>query len=328
MSFRRELVTGIGGFRIGYSCDNTELCIRLPDSDGRRRGPFRPRGDGASPHSTPRAPRFGSYSSPRLLLFERGSKRSSHASSAREPMSLSVPNVGVARSVLQAGFERFLREAGTRPRPVRRRTAGLIVAGFGSAAAGYAVGLDGRTARQDDGAGRGAGSRAGRQRWRVRGDSEQRSEPAVTAGTPSPLRVLLVTPRYPPSVEESSCTCMRSHDDSPNSASTPPCSRPTRPENCRSTSYPTAWTCAELSLAERSRLLLRSRNLRRDLAGELGCRPRSLLPHIRKPAGDARRSAVTHPICRHVSRRRPRDARDLEDGSPVRRWSVPAAPHD
>jgi glycosyltransferase involved in cell wall biosynthesis len=29
MSFRRELVVAAGGFRIGYSCDDTELCIRL-----------------------------------------------------------------------------------------------------------------------------------------------------------------------------------------------------------------------------------------------------------------------------------------------------------
>jgi GT2 family glycosyltransferase len=29
MSFRRELVVALGGFRIGYSCDETELCIRL-----------------------------------------------------------------------------------------------------------------------------------------------------------------------------------------------------------------------------------------------------------------------------------------------------------
>lgn len=29
MSFRRDLLLTIGGFRIGYSCDETELCIRL-----------------------------------------------------------------------------------------------------------------------------------------------------------------------------------------------------------------------------------------------------------------------------------------------------------
>jgi glucosyl-dolichyl phosphate glucuronosyltransferase len=29
MSFRRELLVSLGGFRLGYSCDETELCIRL-----------------------------------------------------------------------------------------------------------------------------------------------------------------------------------------------------------------------------------------------------------------------------------------------------------
>jgi GT2 family glycosyltransferase len=29
MSFRRELVRELGGFRLGYGCDETELCIRL-----------------------------------------------------------------------------------------------------------------------------------------------------------------------------------------------------------------------------------------------------------------------------------------------------------
>ncbi len=42
MSFRRELVVAAGGFRIGYSCDDTKLCIRMRQAWPEKRFVFVP----------------------------------------------------------------------------------------------------------------------------------------------------------------------------------------------------------------------------------------------------------------------------------------------
>jgi hypothetical protein len=42
MSFRREVLEGAGGFRLGYGCDETELCIRVAQRDPEARFLYQP----------------------------------------------------------------------------------------------------------------------------------------------------------------------------------------------------------------------------------------------------------------------------------------------
>ena len=136
MSFRRELVAAVGGFRIGYSCDDTELCIRL-----RQRWP------GQRFVFVPEARVFHHIDAARTTVarfvarcyFEGGSKAViSRLVGAGDALQ---SERHYARRVVPAGVGRSLRELVRDRDPSGALRAGLIVVGIGSATTGYAVGL-------------------------------------------------------------------------------------------------------------------------------------------------------------------------------------------
>ena len=136
MSFRRDLVTAIGGFRIGYSCDDTELCIRLRQRWPEKRFVFVP--DAQVLHHID-----SSRTSVRQFLvrcyFEGGSKAViSRLVGADEALE---SERRYTRTVIPSGIGRSLRELVMNRDPNGAVRAGLIMGGFGSAATGYAVGL-------------------------------------------------------------------------------------------------------------------------------------------------------------------------------------------
>ena len=137
MSFRRDLVRELGGFRLGYGCDETELCIRLRQRWPEKKVLYVPEATVA--HRVPASRlRFRRYLS--RCYFEGGSK----AVVAR----LVGADDGLAserdyvRRVLPAGVGRGLTDAFGRGRVSGAARAGAIVAGLASTAAGYvAAGL-------------------------------------------------------------------------------------------------------------------------------------------------------------------------------------------
>ncbi|MDQ6816397.1 MAG: glycosyltransferase [Actinomycetota bacterium] len=71
MSFRRELLNTIGGFRLGYSCDETELCIRMHQQWPSRKLVYVPAGN-ALHHVTSERARLRYFLA--RCYFEGGSK--------------------------------------------------------------------------------------------------------------------------------------------------------------------------------------------------------------------------------------------------------------
>jgi hypothetical protein len=135
MSFRRELLLEAGLFRLGYSCDETELCIRL-----HHRWPER------SLLYVPRARVFHRVRSSRgtfrrflsRCYFEGGSKAVVSALvGTRDGLASERRHASI---VLPAGVRRGLGDflAGRDPHGLSRAAA--IVAGLGSTMAGYAAG--------------------------------------------------------------------------------------------------------------------------------------------------------------------------------------------
>lgn len=152
MSFRRELLLGVGGERDGFgriglapvACEETELCIRVRGSRPRLELVFEP-GAEAVHHVTPERTRVR-YFVHRCYAEGRGKARLSALVGADE--SLSAERRYVART-LPGGVARGVRTAvaDRDPRPLGR--AAMIVAGLASAGAGYlaeraAPGKDGR----------------------------------------------------------------------------------------------------------------------------------------------------------------------------------------
>jgi len=145
MSFRRELVLAVGGFRIGYSCDDTELCIRLRQQWPRKRFVFIP--EARVVHHVD-----GSRISVRRFFsrcyFEGGSKAVlSRLVGAQDGLA---SERRYTREVLPQGLRQGMSDSlfGRDPHGIAR--AGLILGGLASAAAGYGVGqlAPGRAAKK------------------------------------------------------------------------------------------------------------------------------------------------------------------------------------
>jgi glycosyltransferase involved in cell wall biosynthesis len=135
MSFRRELLVSLGGFRLGYSCDETELCIRLGQRWPEKRILYVP--EASIRHHVPASrTRFRRFIS--RCYFEGGSKAvvsrlvgSGQALSSEYQYTREV----LPRGAWQ-GLRAFLRH-GDVDGLARALT---IVAGLGSTAAGYLLG--------------------------------------------------------------------------------------------------------------------------------------------------------------------------------------------
>ena len=135
MSFRRALVKEAGGFQMGYSCDDTELCIRLVQRWPRKRFVFAPEARVA--HHID-----GSRMSVRQFLarcyFEGGSKAvlaqlvgTNHGLASERRYTLEV---------LPRGLKQGLTDGLLRRDPHGLARAGLILGGLASAVAGFGVG--------------------------------------------------------------------------------------------------------------------------------------------------------------------------------------------
>jgi glycosyltransferase involved in cell wall biosynthesis len=136
MSFRVDPVREIGGFRIGYSCDDTELCIRLRQRWPERRFVFTP--DAVVLHHIDRA-----RMTPRRFVsrchFEGGSKAViSRLVGAQDALA---SERRYTTKVLPVGFARSLRDFITRRDVHALAHASFIVAGFTGAAFGYVTAM-------------------------------------------------------------------------------------------------------------------------------------------------------------------------------------------
>lgn len=144
MSFRRDLVRELGGFRLGYGCDETELCIRLRQRWPQRKLLYVP--EARIFHRVPASRvRFGRFLS--RCYFEGGSKAVvSRLVGAGDGLASERDYV---RRTLPAGIRRGLVDTG-RGRASGVARAAAIVAGLASTGAGYAAaGLAiGRAARR------------------------------------------------------------------------------------------------------------------------------------------------------------------------------------
>jgi glycosyltransferase involved in cell wall biosynthesis len=145
MTFRRELLVALGGFRLGYGCDETEFCIRLGQRWPEKRILYLPEASVLHhvPASRTRFPRFVSR-----CYFEGGSK-AVVARLVGSDQAL-ASEVRYTREVLPRGFWRGLSDfirAGDVDGLAR---SGALVTGLLSTAGGYAVGavLTDRAARR------------------------------------------------------------------------------------------------------------------------------------------------------------------------------------
>jgi GT2 family glycosyltransferase len=134
MSFRAEPVREIGGFRIGYSCDDTELCIRLRQRWPERRFVFTP--DAVVLHHIDRA-RMTRRRFVSRCHFEGGSKAViARVVGAQDALS---SERRYTTRVLPAGFARSLRESVIRLDSSALARAFFILAGLAGAVFGYLV---------------------------------------------------------------------------------------------------------------------------------------------------------------------------------------------
>lgn len=139
MSFRRDLVRELGGFRLGYGCDETELCIRLRQRWPQRKLLYVP--EARIFHRVPASRvRFGRFLS--RCYFEGGSKAVvSRLVGAGDGLASERDYV---RRTLPAGIRRGLVDTGRGRASGAARTAaivaGLTSTGVGYAAAGLAIG--------------------------------------------------------------------------------------------------------------------------------------------------------------------------------------------
>lgn len=132
MSFRRDLLNDLGGFRLGYGCDETELCIRL-----RRRWPdlkviYRP--DAGVSHYVP-ASRTRIQRFLNRCWFEGGSKAVVSRLAGRED-GLATERV-YARVTLPRGVARGVADFVVRRDPGGLARASMIVGGLMSTVGGY-----------------------------------------------------------------------------------------------------------------------------------------------------------------------------------------------
>jgi glucosyl-dolichyl phosphate glucuronosyltransferase len=134
MSFRRDLLRELGGFRLGYGCDETELCIRLRQRWPEKTVLYVP--EASVLHRVPASrTRFRRYLS--RCYFEGGSKAVvSRLVGTGDGLASEREYV---RRILPAGIRRGLTEAVGRGHVSGAARAAAIVAGLASTAAGYAA---------------------------------------------------------------------------------------------------------------------------------------------------------------------------------------------
>ncbi|MGZ4408091.1 MAG: glycosyltransferase family 2 protein [Gaiellaceae bacterium] len=134
MSFRRDLVRELGGFRLGYGCDETELCIRLRQRWPEKKLLYVP--EACVLHHVP-ASRMSFARFLSRCFFEGGSKAVvSRLVGSSDALASERDYI---RRVLPAGIRRGLVDAVGRGRVSGAARAGAIVAGLASTAVGYAA---------------------------------------------------------------------------------------------------------------------------------------------------------------------------------------------
>jgi glucosyl-dolichyl phosphate glucuronosyltransferase len=135
MSFRREILESLGGFRLGYGCDETEFCIRLRQRWPEKKVIYVPEAKVLHhvPANRARLRRFISR-----CYFEGGSKAVvTRLVGQRDALA---SEYRYTREVLPRGVRRGLREFVRRGDADGLARATVIVAGFVSTAVGYAAG--------------------------------------------------------------------------------------------------------------------------------------------------------------------------------------------
>lgn len=133
MSYRREILEALGGFRLGYGCDETELCIRLRQRWPQKKILYLP--EARILHHVP-ADRTGFARFLKRCFFEGGSKAVVSRLVGRTDGL--ATELDYTRKVLPRGVGRGLRD------PLHGDPSGLlraaaIVAGLASTAVGYGV---------------------------------------------------------------------------------------------------------------------------------------------------------------------------------------------
>jgi glycosyltransferase involved in cell wall biosynthesis len=135
MSFRRSLLEELGGFRLGYGCDETEFCIRLRQRWPEKKLLYVPAAK--VKHYVP-----ASRTRPRRFLarcyFEGGSKAVVSRLVGREQGLAS--ELYYTRYVLPAGARRGLTDFGRHGDPAGLGRAAAIVGGLTSTGLGYLTG--------------------------------------------------------------------------------------------------------------------------------------------------------------------------------------------
>ncbi len=134
MSYRRALVEEIGGFRIGYSCDETELCIRIGQRWPEKKILYLP--EAKIGHNVPAdRTRFRRFL--KRCYFEGGSKRVVAALVGRSHGL--ATEVDYTRTVLPRAVAQGLGDLVRRRDPAGAARAAAVVAGLASTGAGYLV---------------------------------------------------------------------------------------------------------------------------------------------------------------------------------------------
>ena len=162
MSYRRDILEALGGFRLGYGCDETELCIRLRQRWPHKKLMYVPEASVA--HSVPASrSTFARFLS--RCYFEGGSKAvvASLVGRERGLESERAYTLRILPPAVGAGVTGLFRDG---DRSAIQRS-GAIVAGFIATAVGYAHGrlsLDDAATRRGwagaDGTGKRRGDRA------------------------------------------------------------------------------------------------------------------------------------------------------------------------
>jgi hypothetical protein len=135
MSYRRAAVEAVGGFKLGYSCDETELCLRLTQRDDGASLLYLPHARVA--HHVPEA-RGTLRHFLRRCWFEGGSK-AVVAGVAGRRRGLESERA-YTRRVLPSGVLRGIRDYVLRRDVDGLRRSAAIVAGLTATVAGYAAG--------------------------------------------------------------------------------------------------------------------------------------------------------------------------------------------
>jgi glycosyltransferase involved in cell wall biosynthesis len=136
MSYRRELLEQLGGFRLGYGCDETELCIRLGQQWPDRQLVYVPSAK-VSHHVPVSRTRFRRFLE--RCFFEGGSKAVvTRLVGAADGLA---SEVAYTREVLPRGIRRGVTDFMQRRDSSGLARAGAILAGLASTTAGYLWGL-------------------------------------------------------------------------------------------------------------------------------------------------------------------------------------------